>query len=160
MPEIRVLIVDDHAILREGIRSLLHYETEILVVGEASDGAEALKLIGALRPDVVLMDIAMPGMGGLEATRLVRQKYPQTRVLVLSQHDERQYVVPLLQAGASGYLVKRALGEDLITAIRKVYAGEAFLDPSVSAIVVEEMHQTKVEKPVKPDPSPGASWRL
>ncbi len=139
MPKIRVLLVDDHAILREGLRALLSYYSEIEVVGEASDGATALAQIGQLTPDVVLMDIAMPGMNGLEATRCIREQYPQTRVLVLTQHEDRQYVLPLLQAGASGFVPKRALGSDLISAIRVVARGETFLYPSAATAVVEEI---------------------
>lgn len=110
MSKIRVLIVDDHAILREGLRAMLNYYDDVEIVGEAQDGNEAMAQVEALLPDVVLMDIAMPGMNGLEATRLLRQKYPQTRILVLTQHEDRQYVVPLLQAGAAGFMTKRALG--------------------------------------------------
>lgn len=139
MPEIRVLLVDDHSILREGLRALLSYYDDISVVGEAQDGQEALEKVGSLKPDVVLMDVAMKKMNGLEATREIRQKYPRTRVLVLSQHEDRQYVMPVLQAGAAGYLLKRAVGADLITAIRTVFSGETYLHPSVSTIVMEEM---------------------
>lgn len=138
---IRVMLVDDHAILREGIRAMLAYHDDFVVVGEAPNGAEALALVGELQPDVVLMDIAMEKMNGLEATRLISQKYPHTRVLVLSQHDDRQYVLPLLQAGASGYLLKRALGNDLINALHTVARGEVYLDPNVSGILIDEIRQ-------------------
>jgi DNA-binding NarL/FixJ family response regulator len=136
-----VLLADDHAILTAGLRALLGYYADVEVVGEARDGAEALGRVAELRPDVVLMDIAMPGLNGLEATRLIREQYPETRVLVLSQHGERQYVLALLQAGASGYILKRALGSDLIAALRTVAGGGTFLHPDVSTIVVEEMHR-------------------
>ena len=139
VPEIRVLLADDHAILSAGLRALLGYYDDIEIVGEARDGAEAVERVGELRPDVVLMDIAMPGMGGIEATRLICEKYPHTRILVLSQHGERQYVVALLQAGASGYILKRALGSDLIGAVRAVARGETYLHPDVSAVLVEEV---------------------
>ncbi len=139
MSKIRVLIVDDHAILREGLRALLGYYKDIEIVGEAADGSAALVQIGEQQPDVVLMDIAMPGMNGLEATRCIRQQYPQTHVLVLTQHEDRQYVLPLLQAGAFGFVSKRALGSDLITAIRVVARGETWLYPSAATAVVEEI---------------------
>lgn len=139
MFKIRVLIVDDHAILREGIRAMLSYHEDILVVGEAQDGAEAVERTGELQPDVVLMDIAMQRMNGLDATRLICTQYPQTHVLVLSQHEDRQYVLPLLQAGASGYLLKRALGNDLITALHTIARGETYLDPGVGGILVDEI---------------------
>jgi DNA-binding NarL/FixJ family response regulator len=141
VPKVRVLLADDHAILTEGLHALLSYYDDVEVVGEARDGAEAVARVGELRPDVVLMDIAMPGMSGIEATRLIREQCPQTRVLVLSQHGERQYVLALLQAGASGYILKRALGSELITALRTVASGEVFLCPSVSTTVAEEMYR-------------------
>jgi len=139
VPEIRLLLVDDHAILSAGLRALLGYHDDIEIVGEARDGAEAVELVRELRPDVVLMDIAMPGLNGIEATRLVREQYPHTRVLVLSQHGERQYVLAVLQAGASGYILKRALGSDLLGALRAVAGGETYLHPEVSAVLVEEV---------------------
>ena len=141
MPKIRVLLVDDHAILREGLRALLTYYDDVQVVGEAQDGAEAVTRVGELRPDVVLMDIAMPGIGGLEATRLICKQHPRTRVLILTQHEDRRYVLPLLQAGASGYVLKRALGSDLITALRTVARGETFLYPAVATTVVEAIRR-------------------
>lgn len=139
MAKIRVLIVDDHAILREGLRAMLNYYDDVEIVGEAQDGNEAIAQVETLAPDVVLMDIAMPGMNGLEATRWLRQKYPQTRILVLTQHEDRQYVVPLLQAGAAGFLTKRALGTELINALRVVARGETYLQPSAATTLVEEI---------------------
>ena len=141
MARIRVMLVDDHAILREGIRALLAYHEDFIVVGEAPNGAEGVARIGELQPDVVLMDIAMEKMNGLEATRLITQKYPRARVLVLSQHEDRQYVLPILQAGAAGYLLKRALGNDLINALHTVARGEVYLDPSVSGLLIDEIRQ-------------------
>ncbi len=139
MSKIRVLLTDDHAILREGLRALLSYHDDVEVVGEAQNGEEALAGVQELQPDIVLMDIAMPEMNGLEATRLIRQQYPQTRVLILTQYEDRQYVLPLLQAGASGYVLKRAVGTDLIAALRAVSRGEIFLYPAVAATVVEQV---------------------
>ena len=141
MPEIRVLLADDHAMLSAGLRALLGYYDDVEIVGEARDGAEAVELVAELRPDVVLMDIAMPGMNGIDATRLIHEQHPHTRVLVLSQHGERQYVLALLQAGASGYILKRALGSDLIGALRTVARGETYLHPAVSTVLVEEMRR-------------------
>jgi DNA-binding NarL/FixJ family response regulator len=142
MAKIRVLLVDDHAILREGLRALLSHYDDVEVIGEAQDGNEAVAFVDQLRPDIVLMDVAMPGMGGLEATRLIRQQYPQTRVLVLTQYDDFQYIQSLLQAGASGYVTKRALGTDLIAALQVVARGATFLQPSVASTVAEQIrHQ-------------------
>ena len=139
MPKIRVLLADDHAILSAGLRALLGYYDDIEIVGEARHGTEAVELVRELRPDVVLMDIAMPGLNGIEATRLIRRQYPHTRVLILSQHGERQYVLAVLQAGASGYILKRALGSDLLGALRAVARGETYLHPEVSTVLVEEV---------------------
>jgi DNA-binding NarL/FixJ family response regulator len=139
VPKIRLLLADDHAILSAGLRALLGYYDDIEIVGEASDGTEAVELVAELRPDVVLMDIAMPGLNGVEATRLIRQQHPRTRVLVLSQHRERQYVTAVLKAGASGYILKRALGSDLLEALRTVAGGDTYLHPEVSTVLVEEV---------------------
>jgi DNA-binding NarL/FixJ family response regulator len=138
---IRLLLVDDHAILRDGLRALLSYYPDVEVVGEAEDGFQAIEEVERLAPDVVLMDIAMPGMNGLEATRRIRQGYPETRILVLTQYDDQRYVLPFLRAGVSGYVVKRALGSDLIDAVRAVAKGESFLYPTVANTVLEELRQ-------------------
>jgi DNA-binding NarL/FixJ family response regulator len=141
MPKIRVLLADDHAILREGVRALLGYYPDVEVVGEAQDGEQAVSLVAELSPDIVLMDIAMPSMNGIEATRRIHQDYPATRVVILTQHEDWRYVLPLLQAGASGYVLKRALGADLISALRTVARGETFLYPAVATIIVDEIHR-------------------
>jgi len=142
--KMRVLLADDHAILIEGLRAYLSYYDDVEVVGEAHDGAEALASVAELQPDIVLMDIAMPGINGITATRLIREQYPQTRVLVLTQHEEKQYVLALLKAGASGYILKRALGSDLINALRTVARGGTFLYPTVATLLVEEMKHPTV----------------
>jgi len=142
--KMRVLLTDDHAILIEGLRAYLSYYDDVEVVGEAHDGAEALASVAELQPDIVLMDIAMPGINGITATRLIREQYPQTRVLVLTQHEEKQYVLALLKAGASGYILKRALGSDLINALRTVARGGTFLYPTVATLLVEEMKHPTV----------------
>ncbi|MBN2555194.1 MAG: response regulator transcription factor [Anaerolineales bacterium] len=150
MSKIRLLLVDDHAILREGLRAMLNYYEDVEIVGEAEDGEMALEQVQDLAPDVVLMDIAMPGMSGLEATRIIRELYPETHVLVLSQYEDKLYVLPLLKAGASGYVLKRALGEDLIQAVRVVARGENFLYPSVATMVLEQM-RTQCQDPPDAD---------
>jgi DNA-binding NarL/FixJ family response regulator len=138
---IRLLLVDDHAILRDGLRALLSYYPDVEVVGEAEDGLQAIEAVESLAPDVVLMDIAMPGMNGLEASRRIRERHPETRILVLTQYDDQRYVLPFLRAGVSGYVLKRALGSDLINAVRTVAKGESFLYPTVASTVLEELRQ-------------------
>jgi two-component system, NarL family, nitrate/nitrite response regulator NarL len=149
MPDIRVLVVDDHAILRDGICSLLERQEGINVVGEAGNGREALVRVEELRPDIVLMDVAMPEMDGLEATRRIKSAYPEIKVLILTQHDNQEYIHPLLQAGASGYVLKRSGGREVVTAIRQVYEHGVFLEPDVARQVLNNFSQAadKVETP-------------
>lgn len=139
MVKTRILIVDDHAILREGLRALLCYYEDMEVVGEAQNGIEAVDLVDKLMPDIVVMDIAMPGMGGIEATRQIHHRYPGIYVLVLSQYDDWRYIQPLLQAGASGYITKNTLGTDLIAALRTVKRGETFLQPNIASKIAEQI---------------------
>lgn len=134
---IRVLIADDHAILRDGIRSLLERQPDFEVVGEARDGQEAFAQAQALLPDVILMDLAMPNMDGLEATRRLRELLPQIKVLILTQHDNREYIAPALQAGAVGYVLKRSGGREVVNAIRQVYEQGAFVAPEVAQKLVQ-----------------------
>ena len=148
MPEISVLIVDDHAILRDGIRSLLERQEGIKVVGEAGNGLKGLAQAGELQPDIVLMDVAMPEMNGLEATRQIKALYPQIRVLILTQHDNYEYIAPLLEAGASGYVLKRSGGREVVQAIRQVYEQGAFLEPSVARQVVEQYHAVDEQRDI------------
>src|SRR5574341_941758 len=114
---IRVLIVDDHAILRDGIRSLLESQEDIIVTGEAENGVEAIELIKSGSPDIVLMDISMPQMNGLEATRFIHGHFPEVKVLILTQHDNLEYITPALQAGAAGYVLKRSGRRELLNAL-------------------------------------------
>ena len=138
MPKVKILVVDDHAIVREGVRMILAKENDLEVVGEAGDGQQALDLTVLLRPDVIIMDISMPGMGGIEATQTVRAKHPEVQVLALTMHEDESYVFQLLRAGAAGYVLKRAAAQDLVQAVRAAAKGEAFLYPSVARKVVED----------------------
>ena len=135
---IRILVVDDHAILRDGIRSLLESQEDILVVGEAGDGSEALEVISTLLPDIVLMDISMPKTNGLEATRLIKERFPHVKVLMLTQHDNREYIAPALGAGASGYVLKRSGRREMLNAIRQVHEQGAFLTNKITQEVLQE----------------------
>lgn len=138
MSPIEVLLAEDHTIVRKGLCSLLHDEAEILVVGEAQDGREAVEMVARLHPDIVVMDISMPGLNGLEAARQIRARSPDTRVLVLTQHANEEYVYQMLRAGVAGYIIKQAAPAELVLAIEAVYRGETFLSPSISGRVVEE----------------------
>ena len=135
---IRVLVVDDHAILRDGIRSILESQEDIAVVGEASDGAEAVEFVSNLQPDLVLMDISMPKTNGLEATRLIKERFPQVKVLILTQHDNREYIAPALGAGASGYVLKRSGRREMLNALRQVYEQGTFLTSNITQEVFQE----------------------
>jgi two-component system response regulator NreC len=141
MKKIRVVVADDHTILRQGIKALLDNQEEIEVVGEAKDGREAIKAIEELSPDVILMDIAMPGLNGLEATRRIKKKFPMTKVVVLTMHTNEEYIFQILNAGADGYLVKETAFQDLISAINSVHRGEAFMSPSISKKVMTDYIQ-------------------
>ena len=138
---IRVLVVDDHAILRDGIRSLLESQEDIIVVGEACDGSEAIDLVSKLLPDIVLMDISMPKTNGLEATRIIKERFPQVKVLILTQHDNREYIAPALGAGASGYVLKRSGRREMLNAIRQVHENGAFLTSNITQEVLQEYSQ-------------------
>ena len=138
---IRVLVVDDHAILRDGIHSLLESQEDIIVVGEAGDGSEAVELVGKLLPHIVLMDISMPKTNGLEATRLIKEQYPKVNVLILTQHDNREYIAPALAAGASGYVLKRSGRREMLNAIRQVHEQGAFLPSNIAQEVLQDYSQ-------------------
>ena len=141
MERIRVLLVDDHGMVREGLRAMLSLNQDIQVVGEAADGRQAIARARTCAPNIVVMDMARPGMDGLQATKRLVRDFPGVRVLVLSQHDSDRYILPVLQAGASGYVLKRSVGAELVAAIRTVHAGEAFLPPRVAQAVVRYCRQ-------------------
>jgi DNA-binding NarL/FixJ family response regulator len=140
--KIRVLIADDHAILREGVRALLAATEDIEVVGQAADGRQAVEACRTLDPDVVLMDIAMPGLGGIEAALEIRKEGLRSRILILSQYEDREYVRRLLKAGVAGYVLKKSAGSELVGAIRAVHRGGLVLDPEVARAAVEESSPT------------------
>src|SRR4030067_838069 len=150
MHKIKVLIVDDHAIMRDGIRALLSINEDIEVVGEASEGKEALKKVPELKPDVIVMDIAMPGMDGMEATRQMVKGNSKVKVLVLTQHDNKEYILSAIKAGAAGFVPKRAMGSELVSAIRAVNRGDSVLYPSVASALIEDYRQRAGADPHDP----------
>jgi DNA-binding NarL/FixJ family response regulator len=136
---IRVLLADDHALVREGTRRLLETEYDVEVVAEAASGEEAVESTKRLHPDIAIMDIAMPGMGGIEATRAIKVSCPETAVMVLSAYDDEPYLMALLEAGAAGFLLKNVHGQELISAIRAVSRGESVLQPSLAEKIMQRM---------------------
>ncbi len=136
MPELRVVLADDHAVVREGLKSLIDAEPGMAVVGEAADGLTACERVLELRPDVVVMDVSMPGVGGAQAAERIKRECPGVKVLALTVHEDKGYLRQLLTAGAAGYVLKRAAPAELIRAIRTVAAGGVYLDPSLAGKVV------------------------
>lgn len=133
----RILIADNHTLFAQGLRSLVEQESDFEVVGQASDGREAVRHARELRPDVVLMDVVMPNLNGFDATRILREEAPQSRVLALSMHVDKRYVLGMLEAGAAGYVPKDASFEEVARAIRAVAAGQGYLSPTIAGLVVE-----------------------
>jgi two-component system, NarL family, response regulator NreC len=146
--KIHILIADDHTLLRNGICAILKDEQDMLIVGEANDGREAVRLADQLKPNVVLMDIAMPLLNGLEATRQIKREHPEINVLVLTMYDNEEYFRKMLEVGASGYIIKRAAATELVSAIRAVYNGEAVLSPAITRLLLEDYlnHDLRNEK--------------
>ena len=135
---IKVLLVDDHAIIREGLRSLLEKQPDIEVVADTDDGRKALELVRELSPDIVIMDVTMPRLGGIEATRQITGEFPDVKVIALSIHSRRRFVADMLSAGAAGYILKECLFDELVAAIRAVAAGGRYLSPRITEVVVDD----------------------
>ncbi len=138
MQKIKVLVVDDHTIVRDGICSLLALAGDMEVVGEAANGRDGLEKVSKLLPDVVLMDIAMPIMGGLEAIRRIHKEFPEIKILVLTQYDDKDHVFPVIRAGANGFVSKTAASSELTSGIRAVFTGESYLSPTIAKLFVED----------------------
>jgi two-component system, NarL family, response regulator NreC len=149
---VRVLLVDDHTLLRAGLRALLAAEPDMLVVGEAGNGEDAIRRAGELRPDVVLMDLSMPGIGGLEATRQISAQFPGVRVLILTVHAEEEYLMPVLESGGSGYVMKQSADTELLGAIRTVAAGNVFLYPTGTRLLAQGYRSPKRSAEADTDP--------
>lgn len=145
MDRIRIIFAEDHVLVREGTRQLLDRQKDLEVVGEAADGAEAVELVRQSHPDLAILDIAMPRMGGLEATKQIKELAPATSVLILTAYDDDQYVFALLEAGAAGYLLKDVSGDELVRAIRAVHAGEPVLHPAIARKVLARVAGQKQE---------------
>ena len=144
MTKIKVLLADDHTVVRQGLRALLQAEPDIETVGEAETGRQAVELTRTLNPDVVVMDIAMPMLNGLEATRQILKSVPRTRVLILSSYSDDEYVYQLSEAGAAGYLLKQAAIVDLVTAIRKIKTGQTFFSAAISKQLMRRYRETVI----------------
>jgi len=143
----KVLICDDQAIIRDGLEMLLKLEKDIEVVGQAQDGAEAVELAAKLQPDLMLMDLKMPGMTGIEATRQIRARYPHIKVLVLTTYDDDEWVFDAIRAGAAGYLLKDTPREEVIKAVRGTMAGKSFVDPAVAGKLLTQVAGKAVQPP-------------
>ncbi len=135
---IGILLADDHAIIRQGLRSLLEKQPDIEVVAEAEDGREAFELVRKLLPDIVIMDVTMPNLNGIEAARQIHREFPGTKVIALSIHSNRRFVGDMLKAGAAGYILKECLFDELVRAIKAVAAGDSYLSPRVTGVVVDD----------------------
>jgi DNA-binding NarL/FixJ family response regulator len=142
MTPLRILLVDDHAVVREGLKRLIAEQSDIEVVGEAADGHEAIEHVKTLRPDVVMMDVSMPRLSGVEVTRELKEICPATRILALTVHEDEAYVREFLKAGAAGYLLKRAPTDELVRAIRAVASGGVYIDPRVTTRFVQTLSQS------------------
>lgn len=149
MKKIRILLADDHSIVRSGLRSLFKTTKEFTVIGEASNGEEAVQLAESLRPDLAIIDISMPKMNGIEATRLIKQKNASVKVLILTIHENEEYVYELIRAGADGYVLKDAEKQEIFSAVRSVAGSEPFFSPSVSKIIMERIARDPKERMTK-----------
>lgn len=151
MPNLKLMLVDDHSVVREGIKRLIDSQPDLEIVGEVDDGVQAVEQANVLQPDLVLMDVSMPHLNGIEATRLLKTTAPRLHILVLTVHEDHGYVREFLRAGASGYLLKRASTEELLRAIRAVAAGQIYVDPRIATTLVNSL-----VRPHATPPSSGA----
>jgi len=149
---IRILLADDHGIIRQGLRSLLEKQPDMEVVGEAEDGQKAIELVRQLEPDVVIMDVTMPNLNGVDATKQITKEFPKVKVLALSIHSNKRFVADMLRAGAAGYILKECLLEELIEAIRTIIAGNIYFSPGITDVVVDDYmnHLSEAMEPTKP----------
>ncbi|MDP2919301.1 MAG: response regulator transcription factor [Dehalococcoidia bacterium] len=152
MGKISVFLAEDHAVVREGLAELIRRENDMTVVGEAGDGEETVRQVKLLKPDIVLMDIAMPGLNGIEATRQIKGSIPQTKILVLTAYDNPEFITAMIEAGAAGYLLKNVRGRELTSAIRSAHEGESVLHPAIARVVFSQMRSPQARpQQEKPD---------
>ncbi len=159
MDRIRLLLADDHAVLRAGLKTLFHAQPDIEVVAEAADGEETVRKSREFAPDIVLMDITMPGLSGLEATQKIKSQNPEVKVLVLTMHEDESYLYQMIRAGADGYVPKKAADTELIAAIRATYRGEHFIHPSMTAGLVAELRNKEMPSSTVSQDDDGLSER-
>jgi len=150
---IRILIADDHKIVSDGLKALLEAQQEMAIVAQATNGREAVKLANKLKPDMVIMDVAMPELNGLDAVRQILSEHPQIKVIALSMHADRRYVTGMLSAGASGYILKHCAFEELVHAIHIVRSNQFYLSPAIAGIVVKELAQSRKSRKRQPTPA-------
>jgi len=152
MGKIKILLAEDHIVVRQGIRGIIESQDDMEVVGEAGDGEEAVQLVTQVEPDIVLMDIAMPRVNGIEATRRIKESYPSVAVLILTAYDSEEFIFALVEAGAAGYLLKNVQGRELLNSIRAVYDGESVLHPVIAEKIFSHL-QLEERRPVRPERS-------
>jgi two-component system, NarL family, response regulator NreC len=157
MPKIRIAIADDHDVVRSGLRVLLRTSADFSIVGEAADGEEAVRLAEKTRPDVMLMDISMPNLDGIGATKIIKEKFPEVKVVILTVHEDEEYAYQILRAGASGYVLKNAGKRDIFKAIESAVSGERFFSPGISNIIVEGFIKRAKEQPPREQPPASSS---
>jgi len=155
MKRIRILLADDHSIVRGGLRSLFKATKEFAVVGEATTGDEAVRLVGRLKPDIAILDISMPKLNGIEATKLITERHPDVKILILTIHENEEYIYEMIRAGANGYVLKDAEKQEIFTAVRTVASSEPFFSPGISKLIIERF----VKKAKEPYVQPGGGHR-
>lgn len=153
MKKIKIILADDHSVVRSGLRALFRTEKDFQVVGEAANGADAVRLVSRMKPDVVILDIFMPKMNGIEATRLIKEKYRDVKVLILTVQDKEEYVYEMIRAGANGYVLKDAEKSDIFKAVRTLALGESFFSPHISKLILEYFVKEKNEGESRPPAS-------
>lgn len=158
---IRILVADDHSVVRKGIRMLLEDEADMQIVGEASDGDEAIELLSDIEPDVLLLDITMPRMSGIETLKVISQQYPKIRTLMFSMHNNPDYILKAVQHGAAGYLLKDTGQEEILQAVRTVVNGDLYYPPNASSVIIQHLillNNAQKKEPVVPGPKPPSIW--